>query len=415
MALEGGETGAERGDPAAVLDAGAPGQEQSSRDHRPLAVVLGNTNLIRALGLAGIRSASVTRPGRPMAHSRFVASRVEWADNWGDPDGLLANLQSFGAQLPERPPLFYQHDGDLAFVSRNRAALERHFRFVIGEPECVEQLLDKTLFSALAERLSLPVPRTTVLRPEPGTDPPELPLDYPVIIKPLTRRDTIWKLLGGESKALRLNSWRELRELWPILATGGFQFVAQELVPGDEDHLESYHVYVDERGEVAGEFTGRKVRTLPREFGQTTALTITDESDVREAGRHCMATLGLRGVAKIDYKRAPSGELLLLEVNPRFSLWLLPGAVAGVNLPALVYADLMDLPRPPASRARAGVRWTVPWLDLRAARERSMSLARWAAWQLACETRHVVALDDPMPFLRGLAWPGLKRRLRLRR
>jgi predicted ATP-grasp superfamily ATP-dependent carboligase len=126
-----------------------------------------------------------------------------------------------------------------------------------------------------------------------------------------------------------------------------------------------------------------------------------------------MARLGLRGVAKLDFKRAPDGSLLLLEVNPRFNLWHLPGAVAGVNLPALVYADLVGVARPPVrSRPREGVRWTVPWHDLRAARSWRTGMARWAAWQLGCETRHVMSLDDPMPFMRGMVWPRVARRLR---
>src|SRR5215470_19812901 len=40
----------------------------------------------------------------------------------------------------------------------------------------------------------------------------------------------------------------------------------------------------------------------------------------------------LTGVAKPDFKRAPDGRLLLLEINPRFNLWHHLGAVAGVNL-----------------------------------------------------------------------------------
>jgi predicted ATP-grasp superfamily ATP-dependent carboligase len=380
------------------------------------AVVLGDNDLIRALGLAGIESAVVTRPQQPKAHSRFVAERLEWADNWGDPNRLLANVMSFAATCTDRPPLFFQHDGDLAFVARNRDALRWGLRVTVGDPDLVEQLLDKTLFAALAGRLGLPVPPSFVLSPSRGDDPPELPLEYPVILKPLTRRDLIWKPLAGDSKALRVQSPRELRELWPVLADAGFGMVAQELIPGGEERIESYHAYVDERGEAVGEFTGRKVRTLPREFGHTTALEITDEGDVREAGRECMRRLGLRGVAKLDFKRAPDGQLLLLEVNARFNLWHLPGAVAGVNLPALVYADLMDRPRPTVrARPRTGVRWTVPWLDALAAREQRLGLARWAAWQLRCETRHVLSLDDPMPFLRGLVWPRVARRARLLR
>jgi predicted ATP-grasp superfamily ATP-dependent carboligase len=378
---------------------------------RPLAVVLGDTDLIRPLGLAGIRSAVAGRRRSPMAYSRFVSDRIEWADNWGDPNRLLANLMGYAAELPEPPPLFFQHDGDLAFVSRNRDALRWGLRFVVGDAELVEQLIDKTRFAELAERIGLPVPRSQVLTPEPASAPPALSLDYPVILKPLTRRDVIWQPLAGEAKALRVATERELQELWPLLAGAGFPLVAQELIPGDENRIESYHAYVDPRGDVAGEFTGRKLRTLPREFGHTTALEITDAGDVRELGRHCMRTLGLHGVAKLDFKRAPSGELLLLEVNARFNLWHLPGAVAGVNLPALVYADLVGLPRPRVRRTRTGVRWTVPWHDLSAARAGSESLLRWTAWQLRCNTRHVLSLDDPMPFLRGLAWPRVERRL----
>ena len=392
------------------------GSERASRTTarpraKPLAVVLGDTDLIRPLGLAGIRSAVAARRRSPMAYSRFVAERIEWADNWGDPNRVLANVMGYAAQCPEPPPLFYQHDGDLAFVSRNRDALRWGLRFVVGDAELVEQLLDKTRFAELADRLKLPVPRSQTLSPQPDSEPPELALDYPVILKPLTRRDLFWQPLAGEAKALRVDSERQLRELWPLLGDAGIPFVLQELIPGDENRIESYHAYVDERGEVAGEFTGRKVRTLPREFGQTTALEITDVGDVREVGRECMRTLGLKGVAKLDFKRAPSGELLLLEVNARFNLWHLPGAVAGVNLPALVYADLVGLPRPPARRVKEGVRWTVPWYDLTAARAGGDSKLGWLAWQLRSNTRHVLSLDDPMPFLRGLAWPRVERRL----
>ena len=380
-------------------------------DDRPPAVVLGDTDLIRALGLAGIRCAVASRARSPMAHSKFVSERIEWADNWGDPEQLQANLMAYAIRCAHPSPLFYQHDGDLAFVSRHRDALREGFRFVVAGAELVEDLIDKTRFAGLAERLGLPVPRSHVLHPQPGTDAPDVPLEYPLILKPLTRRDVIWCPIAGDAKALRVDSRRELRELWPRLACGGFGVVAQELIPGGEERIESYHVYVDERGEIAGEFTGRKVRTWPREFGHTTALETTDEGDVYEIGRHCVELLGLKGVAKLDFKRAPDGELLLLEVNARFNLWHLPGAVAGMNLPALVYADLLGLPRPPVERPRCCVRWSVPWDDLTAARAGRISLARWAAWQLRCQTRHVLSLDDPMPFVRGLAWPQLERRL----
>ena len=109
------------------------------------------------------------------------------------------------------------------------------------------------------------------------------------------------------------------------------------------------------------------------------ALEITDADDVRRTGRAIVERLSLTGVAKLDFKRDPRGDLRLLEINPRFNLWHHAGAIAGVNIPALVYADLVGIPRPPVAPARAGVRWCRMWKDLPAARADGMPLDGVAA------------------------------------
>jgi hypothetical protein len=113
--------------------------------------------------------------------------------------------------------------------------------------------------------------------------------------------------------------------------------------------------------------------------------------------------LRLRGVAKFDFKRGPDGRLYLLEINPRFSLWHHPGAVAGVNLPALAYADLVGRPRPPVARARSHVRWCDLRLDLRAARASGIPIASWLVWALSSDAKGSgVSWDDPLPTLYGI-------------
>src|SRR5215210_3972190 len=105
---------------------GSSERSRTARDAastRPLACVLGDTDLVRPLGLAGIRCAVVTRPDSPKAYSRYVEERIEWADNWAESDRLLANVLAFAAQAGAAPTLFFQYDGDLLFVSRNREAL----------------------------------------------------------------------------------------------------------------------------------------------------------------------------------------------------------------------------------------------------------------------------------------------------
>src|SRR5690606_27186437 len=162
-------------------------------------------------------------------------------------------------------------------------------------------------------------------------------LAFPVIAKPLTRRVAEWSPIAGLSKAVSLSNEFELFEFHERMRDHGTDFLAQELIPGDESRIESYHVYIDGNGSIAGEFAGKKIRTYPQKFGQSCALTLTDAEDVIELGRRIVEKVGLRGVAKLDFKRRPDRELALLEINPRFNLWHHLGAVAGVNLPLIVY------------------------------------------------------------------------------
>jgi D-aspartate ligase len=375
---------------------------RGASSRKPLACVLGGImDLVRPLGLAGIPCAVVTPAGGPSVYSRFTRAVLYWED-FSAAEGLMEALVRFGTQQPEPPVLFYVESSQLLLVSRFRERLAEAFRFVIADPVLIEDLVDKGRFQALAERLHLPVPATRRLHPIAGSTPPDLDLPFPVILKPLTRRKP-WEAIGGSRKALQVDTPAAFRELWPRLVAVGMDLLAQELVPGPETRIESYHVYVDQQGHIVGEFTGQKIRTQPASYGYSTALTITDKADVTAQGRALVEKLKLRGVAKFDFKRGPDGRLHLLEVNPRFTLWHHPGAIAGVNLPALVYADLIGLPRPAVPPARVGVRWCLVWKDLPAAKACGMPFWAWLLWALRCEAKSAIAWDDPMPLLRG-AW-----------
>lgn len=369
---------------------------------RPLACVIGEVDLVRALALAGIRSAVAVPPGNPARWSRSTAAILEWSDPWRAPEALVERLVAFASVQALPPVLFYDGDWDLLLVSRHRSRLAKAFRFVVAEAELVEDLVDKARFQALAERLELPVPRGRLLLA--GQEFPDaIDVPFPLVAKPLTRQHATWKPLV-RAKAVRVDRTDELRALWERLAQGGIDVLVQEAVPGPESRIESHHVYVDAEGRVAGEFTGRKLRTHPRAYGYSTALALTRSEDVAALGREIAERLGLRGVAKLDFKRTPDGRLRLLEINPRFNLWHHPGALAGVNLPALVYADLAGLPRPRRGASTDGVHWCSLAHDWQAARAHGIALPRWAAWALRCQAKSGFALDDPLPLVGAGIW-----------
>jgi predicted ATP-grasp superfamily ATP-dependent carboligase len=359
--------------------------------------VVGDSDLLRPLALEGIRCAVFTDPMDPVRYSRFARFTFERRPAWLDPEGAVDQLVAFGSGQPAKPVLYFQDDASLLLVSRNRERLRGHFRIVVAEAELVEQLVDKRRFAELARRHQLPVPRSReVIGDEPL--PPESELGFPLIAKPLIRREQ-WDEIADGAKAIRIDDVGALRRLRKDTATAGIDLLLQELLPGPESRVESYHCYVDEDGLTAGEFTGRKIRTWPPAFGHSTSLELTNDEELAAAGREIVSRIGLRGVAKLDFKRTAEGRLYLLEVNARFSLWHHLGARAGVNLPFLVYCDVVGEARPPQRQARAGARWCWLGADLQAARAQGVPPWRWLAWALRSDAKTVVAFDDPLPFL----------------
>jgi len=380
---------------------------RASHPVRPPACVLGDIDLVRALGVARIPSTVLGPPGAPARYSRHTRAVFPWHNAWENPEQLVDALVRFGQAQPEPPVLFYQEDRTLLLVSRHRERLREGFRFIVPDAELVEQLVDKARFQKLAARLDLPVPAACVISPGDRLPGDDFPIPFPIALKPLVRIPARWEPLAGPGKATSVSNLQDLRDLWPRIMAANLPILAQELVPGPETRIESYHVYVDERGNVAGEFAGRKIRTWPSSYGDSTALETTDAADVLALGRALVKRLQFRGVAKFDFKRGPDERLRLLEVNPRFNLWHHLGAIAGVNLPALVYGDLIGAPRPMMVPVHAGYRWCKPWKDHSAAREAGMSLAEWIPWVFRCEAKSGLAWDDPLPFIGATLWRGL--------
>jgi predicted ATP-grasp superfamily ATP-dependent carboligase len=361
------------------------------------ACVLGDLEMISPLKMAGIRCAVVAKPKDPARYSRKVKT-VGWADPRQQPDRLLELLLDYAHRQAEQPVLYYQTDESTLFLSQHRDELSTAYRLLLADEPLLLDLLSKIRFRNLAERLSLPVPPSQLLNPSSLEDWDRISLPFPLLVKPSTHSHERWARLEPTRKAIRVDSRAELDSLRPKMVAFGSDLLLQTLIAGPETGIESYHTYIDKQGETAAEFTGKKIRTSPVEFGYSTAVTITDAADVKDLGRDIGAQLGLRGVAKFDFKRDVDGLLWLLEVNPRYSLWNHLGAHAGVNVPALVWADLTGRSRPPISAATPGTSWFSPG-DWEAAAQHGLSLVQWLKWARRRETHSVFTWSDPLPLL----------------
>jgi predicted ATP-grasp superfamily ATP-dependent carboligase len=375
---------------------------------KPLACVVGDLSMVRALGRSGIPVAlAAADPGSRARLSRYCAAALRtpsWVD---DPNGALDTLIAWGREQRAAPVVFYQGDHDLLAVSRGRGRIAPHLRCVLPPAELVEDSVDKMRFAALAEREALPVPPTLALPRETilGVELARWSR-FPCVLKPSTRSRRFAELACWQ-KAMRVESRSELDRLLPLIEDQQTDFVVQPAIEGGEERMASYHAYIRPGGEVMGEFTGRKLRTAPRLYGFSTYVEITDDPEVRRLGRSVLERIGFSGVVKIDFKRDARDErLYLLEINPRFNLWHHPGAAAGVSIPALVYRDCVEPGSArPAGPARAGVRWANAHDDWRAFEG---SAARWIAEMATVEVNESFLLRDPLPGLDDLR--GIVRR-----
>lgn len=389
---------------------------------KPWALVIGDISLVRALGRSGLPvMLASSEPRPPAASSRYCAGVLSTPSFVDEPEAAVHAIVAWASEQQVRPVIFPQGDHDLLALSRQRDLVTRQAHLVLARAELVEDLVDKLRFAALASHLGLPVPPTVTLRRDQRLDEHLARWShFPCVLKPATRSRWDGSALQmhdeGTPKALRVETRQELERIAPLVRAHETDCVLQAAIEGGEQQILSYHAYVRSNGELAAELTGRKVRTVPRTYGFSTCLDVVHEPEVIEVGRDVLRTLGLTGVMKMDFKRdVRDGRLYLLEVNPRFNLWHHPAAVAGVNIPALVYDDCVHpgSSRPPQRLPRP-VRWLGARGDLRALpeyrRAGELTIGGWLRDLVTADVNEDLFLRDPLPGLLELA-SRAKRRL----
>ena len=381
--------------------------------NRALACVVGDLSVVRALGMRGIPVALAAPPGSPPSLSRYCRSLVSTPSFVDEPDAAVAAILDWAKSQDPTPVVFYQGDHDLLALSRHREQLSRHAHCVLPPRRLVEDLVDKLRFAALADRLTLTVPRTEILeRAGNHRRIVERWNHFPCVLKPTLRMHWFGSPLQaratGTQKALPVENRAALLELLPLMEAHETSLVLQRAIDGPEDRIVSYHAYVRPGGEVVAEFTGRKVRTSPRRYGISTCVEITDDPALKRLGREVMERLEFSGVLKIDLKYDEvDRQLYILEINPRYSLWHHPATLAGTCIPELVYRDCVepDSPVPPRT-LRPGVRWLTLRDDYFAFREYhaagELSALRWLFDLATTEVNEDFRLSDPLPGLAGL-------------
>ncbi|MDO7844787.1 ATP-grasp domain-containing protein [Hymenobacter sp. M29] len=121
----------------------------------------------------------------------------------------------------------------------------------------------------------------------------------------------------------------------------GVPLIAQQFVAGQEINIAGLG---DGHGRALSVVPMRKL-TITDKGKAWAGITLEDEALLALARRFAEATKW-RGGFELEIMRAATGELFIMEINPRFPAWIYLTAAAGQNQPAALLRLALDLPVP---------------------------------------------------------------------
>jgi predicted ATP-grasp superfamily ATP-dependent carboligase len=243
---------------------------------------------------------------------------------------FVARLRDLVASQADAVLLPMEEETLLA-VARSRHDLEDCFALPVADLELLQKLRDKGWLAAAAARHGLAIPDTLV--PVPGRPLWEQvrPLGLPLVVK--------LRISSGARGVWYAETLEQLQQLYDRASQLQDRPVVQRRLPATGEAI-GVALLMDGRSTPSGLIAAcvhRRLRQFPAGGGSSTFREALVDEELVERSAGFLARLGFHGVAMLEYKRdLTTGELLLLEVNPRFWGSLHQAILAGVNFPQLL-------------------------------------------------------------------------------
>lgn len=292
----------------------------------------------------------------PAAASRYASGVHEVADPARQPERWAQRLVELAREL----------QCDLV-LPLTEVSLGNIFAFGVTDSlavacpdaEAYLAVVDKSALLERASGLDIDVPRSVCIDDLRELDKLPDDLAYPVVLKSRqSRRFVDGQWLEGGVATVRSAEQLESARLDTAFAGGT---LIQEFVPG---HGEAVFLLCD-RGVPRAEFAHRRLREKPPTGGQSVLReSIQPDPVLLDASRRLLGGLDWHGAAMVEFRRAPDGRAVLMEVNPRLWGSLQLAIDSGVDFPGLL-VDLHLGRDVAASDPRIGVRtrWLLGDLD----------------------------------------------------
>jgi predicted ATP-grasp superfamily ATP-dependent carboligase len=379
----------------------------SAPKHRGAVVVGGDyqgLGIVRSLGRRGIPTCVVDDERSIARFSRYATHAVR-VDDLRDEKRTIEHLLTIGRKLDLAGwVLFPTREETVAALSRHRDVLAEHYRVPTPGWDVVRWAWDKRNTYERAADLGIPTPKTWHVTSEADLD--RIDGAPPFVLKPAIKEHFIY---ATGAKAWRADTVEELRSKFrrAVAVVGGAEVIIQELIPGSGPQQVAYCSLFKE-GRSLASMTVCRLRQHPPEFGRASTFVKTiDLPEIEELSERFLAAIGYYGLVELEYKLdRRDNRYKLLDVNARTWGYHSLGPRAGVDFPALLFADQAGEP-PGPRRARPGIFWIRLVTDLPTAlneiRHRRLTGRNYLRSLFSSHEEAVFSLRDPLPGLAEIA------------
>lgn len=349
--------------------------------------------IVRSLGRRGLEvHVGWCASNEPVLRSRYVHTVHDLARWSPDSDDWLHDIQA----------LVSRADFDLIIPATEAALVPLHHardhlpadgRFYLLNECSFATFFDKGRTHTLAESLSIPVPKGTILRPSEPWRRRVAGWRFPLAVKPLCSVDPTD--VRAKRFVRRAESVEEL-ETCLAMMTQDEGVIVEEWFEGRGVGVE----FLANRGQILFAFQHERLHETVG-YGSTYRRSTALAPKLLDAVKRLLAAVDYTGVGMAEFRCDPkTGEFVLLEVNARFWGSLPLAAAAGADFPAYLYDLIVHQRRSFPSSYRTGVRcrdllndarWT--WRALRGRNDGAMMSADFDGWQMNRTSRARVVAD----------------------
>ncbi len=298
----------------------------------------------------------------PGMKSAFFKGIYEVPNGRDEPDALCRRLIELRSRHTEAPVIFPTRDFDVLFLHEYGEQLRPYYR--LPQDHGFGCLMDKLELAGVAENLGIAVPLTIACSSAEQLNQQIGSLRFPVVVKPrfayLWRRKDTWEAVGAR-KAFLVHSADELQREYSRIAALTPEILIQEYVAGSDSDIVVCCCYMNQKADLLGYFTAKKLRQNPPLFGTGCAIEAADIPEIIPLAKRLIESCGYSGLAEIEFKHdKATNTFYLIEINPRHWDQHELGTLVGVNLSWLAYQDMIGRcpeVQAPAYQNATGYRW----------------------------------------------------------